>query len=54
MNYQNLQFNEQGQPVPQEPVRVPGEEDENSIPGSTTILIPMTTEELIGTKKWYL
>jgi len=37
-----------GQVVPQPPVRVPGEEDENSIPGSTTILIPMTTEELIG------
>jgi uncharacterized coiled-coil protein SlyX len=44
----DLKFNEQGQPVPQEPVRVPGEEDENSIPGSTTILIPMTTEELKG------
>jgi len=39
---------ETGQPIPQPPVRVPGEEDENSIPGSTTILIPMTVEELIG------
>ena len=38
-----------GQPIPQDPIRVPGEEDENSIPGSTTILIPMTVEELIGT-----
>ena len=42
-------FDEMGQPVQQAPIRVPGEEDENSIPGSTTILIPMTVEELIGT-----
>ena len=40
-----------GQPIPQPPVRVPGEEDENSIPGSTTLLIPMTVEELIGKKE---
>ena len=43
------QYDEQGQPIPQKPIRVPGEEDENSIPGSTTILIPMTVEELEGT-----
>ena len=43
------QYDEQGQPIPQKPVRVPGEEDENSIPGSTTILIPITVEELEGT-----
>jgi hypothetical protein len=43
------QYDEQGRPIPQKPLRVPGEEDENSIPGSTTILIPMTVEELIGT-----
>ena len=43
------QYDAQGQPIPQQPVRVPGEEDENSIPGSTTILIPMTVEEMIGT-----
>jgi len=46
----DLQMDEQGNPIPQKPVRVPGEEDENSIPGSTTLLIPMTVEELIGTK----
>jgi len=43
------EFDAMGQPVQQQPIRVPGEEDENSIPGSTTILIPMTVEELIGT-----
>jgi len=43
------QYDEQGQPISQKPIRVPGEEDENSIPGSTTILIPMTVEELEGT-----
>jgi hypothetical protein len=42
------QFDGMGQPIPQPPVRVPGEEDENSIPGSTTILIPISTEELIN------
>ena len=42
------EFDEMGQPIQQEPIRVPGEEDENSIPGSTTLLIPMTVEELIG------
>lgn len=41
---------EMGQIVPQPPVRVVGEEDENGIPGSTTILIPMSTQELIGLK----
>lgn len=41
-------MDEMGQIVPQPPVRVKGEEDENSIPGSTTILIPVSTEELIG------
>lgn len=37
-----------GEIIPQEPVRVPGEEDENSIPGSTTLIIPISVEELIG------
>ena len=41
-------YDAQGQPIPQDPVRVPGEEDENSIPGSTTLLMPITVEELIG------
>lgn len=44
------EFDEMGQPIQQEPIRVPGEEDENSIPGSTTLLIPITVEELIGMK----
>ena len=42
------QYDQQGQPIPQQPIRVPGEEDENSIPGSTTILIPMSVQELEG------
>ena len=37
-----------GELIPQEPVRVPGDEDENSIPGSTTIIIPISVEELVG------
>jgi len=37
-----------GEIIPQEPVRVPGDEDENSIPGSTTVIIPISVEELIG------
>jgi len=40
-----------GQPIPQEPVRVPGEEGPGSIPGSTTALIPITPEELKGLEK---
>ena len=43
----DLELDQQGNPIPQKPIRVPGEEDENSIPGSTTLLIPMTVEELI-------
>jgi hypothetical protein len=45
----DLQLDESGNPIEQQPIRVSGPEDENSIPGSTTILIPMTVEELIGT-----
>ena len=41
---------EDGQVIPQPPVRVPGEEDENSIPGSTTVLVPIGIEELIAMK----
>jgi hypothetical protein len=40
-----------GQPIPQEPVRVPGEEGPGSIPGSTTALLPITPEELKGLQK---
>ena len=40
-----------GQPIPQEPIRVPGEEGPGSIPGSTTALLPITPEELKGLGK---
>lgn len=40
-----------GQPIPQNPIRVPGEEGPNAIPGSTTALIPITPEELKGLNK---
>jgi len=42
------EMDEQGNIIPQEPVRVPGPEDDDSIPGSTVVLIPMTVEELEG------
>ena len=42
------ELDEQGQLVPQPPIRVPGHEDENSIPGSTVALVPMSLEELVG------
>ena len=44
-------LDEMGQVMQQSPIRVAGPEDEKSIPGSTTILIPITVEELIGTNK---
>ena len=37
-----------GMPVPKPPQRVNGREDEDAIPGSTTTLIPVSVEELIG------
>ena len=40
-----------GQPIPQQPIRVPGPEDENGIPGTTTVLIPTRAEELKGMEK---
>ena len=44
-----MQMNPQtGQPIPQEPIRVAGQEDENGIPGTTTAILPTTAEELIG------
>jgi len=43
-----VELDPMGQPIPQPPVRVPGHEDENSIPGSTTVIVPISTEELIG------
>ena len=42
------QMDEMGNPVPAPPVRVNGPEDEDSIPGSTTTLIPVSLEELKG------
>ena len=40
-----------GQPIPQEPIKVPGPENEDGIPGSTTVLIPTRVEELKGMEK---
>ena len=37
-----------GQPIPQEPVRVPGEENKDGIPGTTTVIMPTRASELIG------
>ena len=45
------EIDEQGNIVPQDPVRVPGMETKGSIPGSTTVMTPITTEELIGLDK---
>jgi hypothetical protein len=42
------QMDEAGNLIPVPPVRVKGEEDEDGIPGSTTVLIPISLEELIG------
>tara|TARA_Y100001963_G_scaffold158245_1_gene257202 strand:+ start:2874 stop:5174 length:2301 start_codon:yes stop_codon:yes gene_type:complete len=42
------EFDEMGNMIPQEPVQVPGMEDEGSIPGSTLIFIPTTVEEMMG------
>jgi hypothetical protein len=42
------EMDEQGNMIPKEPVRVPGMEDDDSIPGSTIVLVPMTVEELTG------
>ena len=42
------QMDEMGNMVPVPPVRVKGEEDEDAIPGSTTVLIPISIEELVG------
>jgi len=40
-----------GQPMQQNPIRVPGQEGPNAIPGSTTALLPITPEELKGLGK---
>ena len=44
------EIDESGQPIPKPPVRTAGEETDapNVLPGSTTVLIPISTEELIG------
>ncbi len=42
------QMDEMGNMVPVPPIRVKGEEDEDAIPGSTTVLIPVSIEELVG------
>tara|TARA_R100001015_G_C4633578_1_gene198732 strand:- start:2315 stop:4666 length:2352 start_codon:yes stop_codon:yes gene_type:complete len=42
------EFDQMGNMIPQEPQKVAGPEDEDGIPGSTTSIIPITAEELIG------
>ena len=45
------EIDEQGNIIPADPVKVPGMEDEDAIPGSTTVLIPTTVGELVGMGK---
>ena len=45
------EFDDQGNIIPQEPKKVAGPEDKDGIPGSTTSIIPITAEELIGMEK---
>ena len=44
-------IDDSGQIIPQDPIRVPGMETRESIPGSTFVLTPLNTEELIGMEK---
>ena len=46
-----MQLDQNGMPVPQQPMKVPGEEGPGSIPGSTIALLPITPEELKGLGK---
>jgi len=47
------EIDEEGNIIPQDPIRTPGMEDDSpgAIPGSTTVITPITTEELIGMEK---
>tara|TARA_R100001510_G_scaffold57736_2_gene67281 strand:- start:1620 stop:3956 length:2337 start_codon:yes stop_codon:yes gene_type:complete len=45
------EIDEQGNIIPADPIKVPGMEDEDAIPGSTTVLIPTTVGELVGMGK---
>ena len=45
------EVDEEGNIIPQDPIKVPGMEDEDGIPGSTTTLVPTTVGELIGLEK---
>jgi hypothetical protein len=47
------EIDEQGNIIPQDPIKVPGMETDEPgvIPGSTTVITPVTTEELIGMGK---
>jgi len=42
------EIDEEGNLIPQSPIKVSGIEDEDSIPGSTTVITPLTAEEMIG------
>ena len=46
-----MQLDQNGMPIPQQPMKVPGEEGPGSIPGSTIALLPITPEELKGLGK---
>jgi len=41
------EIDEQGNIIPADPIKVPGMEDEDGIPGSTTTLVPTTVSELV-------
>ena len=45
------EVDEEGNIIPQDPIKVPGMEDEDGIPGSTTTIVPTTVGELIGLEK---
>jgi hypothetical protein len=42
------EIDDAGNMIPQSPVKVSGMEDEDAIPGSTTVITPLTAEEMIG------
>ncbi len=42
------EIDDEGVMTPQSPIKVPGVEDENAIPGSTTVITPLSAEEMVG------
>ena len=41
-------IDDEGVMTPQSPIKVSGVEDENAIPGSTTVITPLSAEEMVG------